>query len=106
MNRLRTLLAVSLFALSGVAAASSFYTTSDALSGSFGGTSNGISASSGSFSDDKVVLAARDDAASFVASDGEIRGVYLEAALVHLRERLPAARDASDTELARAILAL
>jgi uncharacterized protein (TIGR02448 family) len=59
-----------------------------------------------SIRDMKVVRAARDDAASFVASAGEIRGVELEAALVTLRERLPEARGASDQELAEAILAL
>ena len=36
------------------------------------------------------VLQARDDAASFVASDGRIRGAQLEAALRHLRERMRA----------------
>lgn len=82
-----------------------------ALAGSFAGTSAGASsagssASSGSTSgDDKVVAQAREDAASFVASEGRIRGAQLEAALRHLRERDPAARKASDMELARAILA-
>ncbi|KGO99040.1 DUF2388 domain-containing protein [Novilysobacter defluvii] len=102
--RARTLACAVLLGLCAPVAASSFYTTSDALSGSVGGTSNGISATSGSFSDDKVVLAARDDAASFVATDGQVRGARLEAALRHVRERLPAAREASDLELARAIL--
>lgn len=55
--------------------------------------------------DMKVVQAARDDAASFVASDGAIRGAQLEAALRVLRERLPEARQASDVELAQALLA-
>ena len=50
--------------------------------------------------------AARDDAASFVASNGAIRGAQLEAALGAIRERLPEARDASDQTLAEAILAL
>ncbi|KAF1719149.1 DUF2388 domain-containing protein [Pseudoxanthomonas wuyuanensis] len=83
-----------------------------ALAGSFAGTSAGASsagssASSGSTSgDDKVVLQARDDAASFVASEGRIRGAQLEAALRQLRERDPAAREASDMQLAQAILAL
>jgi uncharacterized protein (TIGR02448 family) len=49
---------------------------------------------------------ARDDAASFVASEGRIRGARLEAALRQLRERDAAARRASDLELAQAILAL
>jgi len=83
-----------------------------ANAGSFAGTSagtsaGGTSASSASTSgDDKVVLQARDDAASFVASDGRIRGAQLEAALKHLRARDAGAQRASDLELARAILAL
>ncbi|WP_137973810.1 DUF2388 domain-containing protein [Pseudomonas sp. F(2018)] len=56
--------------------------------------------------DMKVVRAARDDAASFVASQGEIRGAQLEAAFTTLRERLPEARQADDQVLAEAILAL
>jgi uncharacterized protein (TIGR02448 family) len=82
-----------------------------AVASSFGGTtagasSAGTSGSSGSTSgDDKLVLDARADAASFVASDGRIRGAQLEAALRQLRERRPQARNASDMELARAILA-
>ena len=51
------------------------------------------------------MLDARDDAASFVASEGRIRGVRLEAALIQLRARTEAARSASDMMLARAILA-
>ncbi|TWI04610.1 uncharacterized protein (TIGR02448 family) [Luteimonas cucumeris] len=83
-----------------------------AMASSFAGTSAGASsagssASSGSTSgDDKVVLQARDDAASFVASEGCIRGVQLEAALHRLRERHADARQASDMQLAQAILAL
>ena len=56
--------------------------------------------------DMKVVTEARDDAASFVASDGAIRGAQLEAAMRTLRSRLPEAREASDQVLAEAILAL
>jgi len=83
-----------------------------ALAGSFAGTSAGTSAAGSSASsnstsgDDKVVLQARDDAASFVASDGRIRGAQLEAALRHLRERNAGAQRASDMQLAQAILAL
>jgi uncharacterized protein (TIGR02448 family) len=86
--------------------------TATALASSFGGTSAGASsagssASSGSTSgDDKVVLQARDDAAGFVASEGRIRGAQLEAALRHLRDHHADARQASDLELAQAILAL
>lgn len=83
-----------------------------AHAGSFAGSSAGASSagssnSSGSTSgDDKVVLQARDDAASFVASDGRIRGAQLEAALRHLRQRDADARHAGDMELAQAILVL
>ena len=56
--------------------------------------------------DMKLVLAARDDAASFVASNGDIRGVHLDAALKSLRQQVPEARQASDLALAQAILAL
>jgi uncharacterized protein (TIGR02448 family) len=79
-----------------------------------GGTTAGISASSVGTSasskttspNDKLVLQAKDDAASFVGSDGRIRGAQLEAALKHLRERDAAAQRASDMQLAKAILAL
>ncbi len=87
------------------------FSIAPAVAGSFAGSSAGASsagssASSGSTSgDDKVVLQARDDAAGFVASDGRIRGAMLEAALRHLRADSVAARQASDMELARAILA-
>ena len=68
----------------------------------------GSSAGSHTSSNDnnKVVLQARDDAASFVASDGSIRGAHLEAALHFLREWNLVARVASDMQLAQAILAL
>lgn len=84
----------------GSAQASSFAGTSA------GSSAGGSSATSGSSSgDDKVVVRARDDAAGFVASEGRIRTVRLEAALRHLRERDAAAREASDLQLAQAILA-
>jgi uncharacterized protein (TIGR02448 family) len=81
---------------------------STAASSAGAGTSAaGSSASSDTSSpDDKMVLQARDDAASFVASDGRIRGAQLEAALRLLRERNAGARRASDMQLAQAILAL
>lgn len=97
----KTLLALALAACSAPLLASSFGGTTG------GASSAGSSASSGSTSgDDKVVVQARDDAASFVASEGRIRGAQLEAALRHLRERDPAMRRASDMQLAQAILAL
>ncbi|OLF53984.1 DUF2388 domain-containing protein [Pseudomonas chlororaphis] len=60
---------------------------------------------SGSFKDDKRVLAAKTDAAAFVASAGDIRGAQLETALRHIRQRFEAA-PYSDLQLASAILTL
>ncbi|MCX7080509.1 MAG: DUF2388 domain-containing protein [Pseudomonas sp.] len=53
--------------------------------------------------DNKLILAAQDDAAAFIASDGQLRGAQLESALVYLRQTQPKLR-ASDLELAQAIL--
>jgi uncharacterized protein (TIGR02448 family) len=96
-----TLLLALLACSSAPAFAGSFAATSA------GASSAGTSASSASTSpDDKVVLQARDDAASFVASSGRIRGAQLEAALRHLREHDALAQRATDMQLAQAILAL
>ncbi|WP_166364573.1 DUF2388 domain-containing protein [Pseudomonas akapageensis] len=59
-----------------------------------------------SIRDAKIITQAKDDAASYVASNGDIRGAQLEAAFDTLRQRVPEARDASDQVLAEAILAL
>ncbi|MBB3239825.1 uncharacterized protein (TIGR02448 family) [Pseudomonas sp. Tn43] len=68
-------------------------------------TSAGISASLYStFKDDKIVIPARDDASSFVASGGTIRGAYLESVLKQIRQDHPDLQ-ASDEDLAKAILA-
>jgi uncharacterized protein (TIGR02448 family) len=99
--KIRPILFCALFALPLSVFASSFAGTS---AGSASGASSNSSGSSSG--DDKVVLEAREDAAGFVASNGAIRGAWLEAALIHLREKDVAARDASDMELARKILAL
>lgn len=56
-------------------------------------------------SDMKVVTEARDEAAGFVASAGELRGARLEAAFGSLRSAFPEARGASDLALAETILA-
>ncbi len=53
--------------------------------------------------DHKLLLAAQDDAAAFVATDGQLRGARLESALEYLRQD-PAKLHASDLELALAIL--
>ncbi|WP_397450910.1 DUF2388 domain-containing protein [Pseudomonas sp. NA-150] len=52
----------------------------------------------------KLIVASQDDADSYVASDGQIRGPYLEAALQQVRADNPGLK-ASDMDLANAILA-
>lgn len=98
---IRPILFCALLALPMSLFASSFAGTS--AGSATGASSNSSGSSSG---DDKVLLDAREDAASFVASDGAIRGAWLEAAFIQLRERDPLAREASDMALARKILAL
>ncbi len=67
-------------------------------------TSAGVSASLYStFKDHKLVVPARDEASSFVASGGQIRGAYLESVMQKVRQDNPGLQ-ASDEELARAIL--
>ncbi|MEX3774474.1 DUF2388 domain-containing protein [Pseudomonas sp. MYb118] len=56
------------------------------------------------FKDHKLIIAAQDDAGSFVASEGSIRGPYLEAAMQKVRADNPGLQ-ATDMELANAILA-
>jgi uncharacterized protein (TIGR02448 family) len=56
------------------------------------------------FKDHKLIIAAQDDAGSFVASEGSIRGPYLEAAIQKVRAENPGL-NASDMDLANAILA-
>ncbi|WP_285422717.1 DUF2388 domain-containing protein [Pseudomonas sp. efr-133-TYG-103a] len=53
--------------------------------------------------DNKLILAAQDDAAAFIASEGQLRGAQLESALMYLRQTRPKLH-ASDLELAQAIL--
>ena len=102
MNRIAPLVALAL-----LCSAASFAQASSFAGTSAGASSGGSSASSNSTSgNDKVVREAREDAAGFVASDGRVRSARLEAALRVLRERDAQARQASDLELARTILAL
>lgn len=101
MTRLRLApIALALLLLPAMASASSFAGTS---AGSASGASSNSSGSSSG--DDKWVAAARDDAAAFVASDGAIRGARLQTALINLREQDAAARQATDLQLAQALLA-
>lgn len=84
------------------AQATSFVMTTDALVSLSMSATKGTSSS---FKDDKIVLAAKDDAAAYVASGGEIRRARLESALLHIRRTLPALRE-TDEQLACAMLAL
>ena len=94
-----------LAAAAGPALASSFAGTT-ANAGSDASSDSSSASSDSSSGNDKIVLDAREDAASFVASDGQIRSARLEAALAHLREGNERARVASDMQLARLILTL
>jgi len=105
MSRLRLLSAVALLVAATGASASSFVVTTDAVVRATDASTNATSKVSSSLKDDKIVRAAHDDAASFVASAGEIRGVQLEAAFKHIRQQAPQLQ-ATDSQLAQAILAI
>jgi len=97
---------LGLMLLADVAQAHTIVATSNIIVRAFGRSIDFTSDTTTSIRDSKVVLEAKDDAASYVASQGDIRGAQLEAAFDTLRNRLPQARDASDQDLAEAILAL
>ncbi|MGW8464049.1 DUF2388 domain-containing protein [Pseudomonas sp. CLCA07] len=105
MSRLRLLSVAALLAVAANSHATSFIVTTDAVVNAFKATSDATSNITSSFKDDKIVLAARDDAASFVASEGAIRGVKLESALDHIRHQAPQL-NATDAQLAQAILTI
>ena len=97
---------LGLLLLADVAQAQTVVQTSNIIVRAFGRTIDFTSDTTTSIRDSKVVREAHDDAATFVASQGDIRGVQLEAAFSTLRARVPEARNASDQDLAEAILAL
>lgn len=103
MPTLRLLSAAALLVVAASTNASSFYVTTDSLVRTLKATSDLTSDASGSLRDNKIVRAARDDAASFVASEGAIRGVKLESAFESIRQQAPQLQ-ASDAQLAQAIL--
>ncbi|WNW12505.1 DUF2388 domain-containing protein [Pseudomonas sp. DTU_2021_1001937_2_SI_NGA_ILE_001] len=105
MSTLRILTATLLLSASCGAFASSFLVTTDAIVGAVGASTDATSDVTSSLRDNKLVREARDEAATFVGSAGEIRGARLEAALAHIRQQQPALQ-ASDAQLAEAILAL
>jgi uncharacterized protein (TIGR02448 family) len=98
--------AIGLLLLADTAQAQTLKATSNIVVRAFGRSIDFTSDTTTSIRDSKVVLEARDDAASYVASNGDIHGAQLDAAFATLRERLPEARNASDQDLAEAILAL
>lgn len=100
------ILAAGLVGFSAMASASSFIGTTNAIGNVLVNMAEALGDSTAStFGSNKVVLDARDDAASFVGSDGQVRGVNLEAALGHIRHQMPELQ-ATDMQLAEAILAL
>lgn len=105
MIRLRLLSAAALLTVAANAHATSLIVTTDAIVGALKATTDATSDATSSLRDNKIVRAARDDAASFVATDGAIRGVKLESAFEHIRQQAPQL-DVSDAQLAQAILAI
>lgn len=92
--------------MADLAQAQTLVATSNIIVRAFGRSIDFTSDTTTSIRDSKVVMEARDDAASYVASGGDIHGARLDAAFNTLRDRLPEARNASDRTLAEAILAL
>lgn len=105
MRRSRLFGTALLLALASNAHASSFVVTTNAIVDAVDASSRATSRVSSSLHDNKIVLQAKDDAASFVASNGAIRGVKLESALAYLRAQMPQSQ-ATDGQLAEAILAI
>ncbi|WP_028241661.1 DUF2388 domain-containing protein [Stutzerimonas azotifigens] len=99
------LFALPLLLAAGAASAGSFVATTDLVVGGLLQTTDSTTNLTDSIFDNKIVLAARDDAARFVASDGSVRGAHLEAALRHIRSQTPAL-EGTDLQLAEAILTL
>ena len=108
MNRLLIAapLAIALLAGAAQAQAQTLVATSNIVVKALDHSIDFTSDTTTSIRDMKVVSEARDDAASLVASAGAVRGAQLEAAFGSLRERFAEAREASDLQLAEAILAL
>ncbi len=101
MRSLHSLLLASLASLVWTGSAHAFDSTTQGLVKTGYATSQ---VSSSPF-DNKQIMAAQDDAAAFIASDGKIRGARLESALRSLRLRQADEKlRASDLELAQAIL--
>ncbi len=98
--------ALGLLLLADVTQAHTLVATSNIIIDASRRTIDFTSDTTTSIRDSKIIREAHDDAASFDAREGEIRGAPLEAAFDTLRTRVPEARDASDQVLAEAIIAL
>ncbi|MFJ5300672.1 DUF2388 domain-containing protein [Pseudomonas sp. NPDC088368] len=98
--------ALGLLLLTDMAQAQTLKATSNIVVRALGRSVDFTSDTTSSVRNWKLIVEAQDDAASYVASNGNIHGARLDAAFVTLRERLPEARTASDQDLAEAILAL
>ncbi|NBB08624.1 DUF2388 domain-containing protein [Pseudomonas sp. SLFW] len=98
--------ALGLLLLTDMAQAQTLKATSNIVVRALGRSVDFTSDTTSSVRNWKLIVEAQDDAASYVASNGNIHGARLDAAFVTLRERLPEARNASDQDLAEAILAL
>lgn len=96
---------LALTLLAGGAQAQTLVATSNIVVNALDRSINFTSDVTSRISDMKVVSEARDEAAGFVASGGEIRGARLEAAFASLRNEFPDAPGASDRVLAETILA-
>ncbi|MCU1752705.1 DUF2388 domain-containing protein [Pseudomonas sp. 6D_7.1_Bac1] len=107
MSRFRLISAAVLLAMAAnVHASATVSTTTDSISRALKATSNATSKLSSSLRDNKIVREAQDDAASFVASEGAIRGVRLESAFEYIRQEAPEMKQATDAQLAEAILTI
>lgn len=106
MRKSLIIAALALLAIADAAQAHTLEATSNIIVRAFGRSIDFTSDTTTSIRDSKIVMAAKEDAASYVASNGELRGVQLEAAFGTLRAHLPQAREANDQQLAEAILAL
>ena len=105
MRRSLSVAAIALSLVAGAVQAQTLVATSNIIVRALDRTLDFTSDTTTSIRDMKVVMAARDDAASFVASNGDIRGAQLEAAFKHIRSAQPQLA-ASDLQLAQAILTL
>ncbi len=99
MRSLHSLLLVSLASLVWTGSAHAFDSTTQGLVKTGYATSQ---VTTGPF-DSKLIIAAQDDAAVFVATDGQVRGARLQAAMAYIRQSQPKLH-ADDLELAQAIL--